>query len=320
MGESKGNATNDATPDEADGEAAPAPPRIRGWKRVLVHAIVIYIVWCTVLYFYQDHLLFPADLAPQPFALEKYDASTVVLKRDIDAGQVVAWYLPPLPRFRDHPAPLLVFCHGNAEIIDFQPHIVNGYQKLGFAILLPEYRGYGRSAGKPSERGIVEDAVYFFDEVLKRPDVDPRRIVIHGRSMGGGVAAGLAARRKPTALVLESSFMSVVAMARRYLVPPFLAKNPFRVDRVVAELDVPVLIMHGTEDEIVPVSHGRKLRDLGRQVTYHEYACSHNDFPGDENEAQYWQDVGDFLRVAGILSPALAEDTPTSEVSTEGRP
>lgn len=306
MSQPNKSSETEPTLGETSSSTPASPPRIRGWQRILIHAAVIYIVWCAVLYFYQDYMLFPADLAPQPFALEKYDPSTVVIKRQIDAGEVVAWYIPPLPRFRDKPAPLLVFCHGNAEIIDYQPHIVNGYQKLGFALLMPEYRGYGRSAGKPSERGIVEDAVFFFDEALKQPDVDAGRIVLHGRSMGGGVAAGIAAQRKPAALVLESSFVSVVAMARRYFAPWFLAKNPFRVDRVVSSLDVPVLVMHGTQDEIIPVSHGRKLRDIGRRVTYHEYPCGHNDFPGDENEERYWQDVEQFLHAAGVLDPPAA--------------
>ncbi|RIK68898.1 MAG: alpha/beta hydrolase [Planctomycetota bacterium] len=291
-------------PTDAD---TPAPkPKRRWWLRILINLAVFYILWCIALYFYQDRLLFPADLAPAPYAGERYDTSTVVLKRPIAGGEVVAWYVPPLNRAR--PAPLVVFFHGNAEIIDDQSRIILGYQRMGFGVLLPEYRGYGRSDGSPGEAALVDDAQFFFDEIVNRRELDAGRIVFHGRSLGGGVAAGLADRRRPSALVLESTFTSVSAMARHYYAPAFIAKNPFRVDRVIASLDVPVLILHGTTDDIIPVAHGRKLRDLALRGTYHEYDCRHNDFPGDANEEAYWRDIEAFLRAAGVVSgPAAAQ-------------
>lgn len=298
-------------PDHA--EEPPPRKRFALWKRVVIYALVFYPVWCTVLYFFQDKLLFPADLAPTPYPGEKYDISTTVLKRGLpDGGEVVCWLIPPAARFRDRPTPLVVFFHGNAEIIDDQSRIISGYQLLGFSILLPEYRGYGRSAGKPSEQVLVDDAAYFLDLVLDRPEIDAGRIVIHGRSLGGGVAAGLADRRKPSALILESSFSSVASMARKYFAPAFLVKNPFYVDRVLETLDVPVLIFHGTRDDIIPVAHGRRLRDAGRQVTYHEYDCMHNDFPGDGNDERYWRDIEAFLKSCGLVETAATSATTRS--------
>lgn len=296
----------DQLDNSKDIAATQPPPAVRKqrrwWVRVLINLAIIYTAWCLTLYFYQDHLLFPADLAPEPYPGAKYDISTTVLTRTLpEGGEVVAWLIPPAPRFRDKPAPLVVFCHGNAEIIDDQSFIISGYQLLGFAILLPEYRGYGRSAGSPTEAGLVDDAVYFLDQVLDRPEIDAGRIVLHGRSLGGGVAAGLADRRKPSALILQSTFTSVASMASSYFAPAFLVKNPFRVDRVLETLDVPVLIFHGADDEIIPVKHGRRLRDVAMQATYHEYNCRHNDFPGDANEATHWKDIENFLREAGIL-------------------
>lgn len=275
---------------------------MRWYFRLPIHAAVIYTAWCATLYFYQDKLLFPADMAPEPYPGEKYDLSTIVLKRPVDGGDAVAWFVPPLAAFQGKPAPLVIFCHGNAEIIDDQSRIIVGYQQLGFAVLLPEYRGYGRSAGAPSERGIVEDTVYFFDQALSRPEIDAGRIVIHGRSLGGGVAAGLADQRKPSALILESTFTSAAAMARKYFAPQFLVKNPLHVDTVLKTLDIPVLLMHGSHDSIIPVAHGRALRDLATRMTYVEYDCDHNDFPGDGNDEAYWKAIGDFLVASGVIS------------------
>jgi len=269
--------------------------------RWLVFAAVLYVAWCATLYFYQDKMLFPADLAPAPTP-SLYDRTTEELRVDIGGGEhAVAWFIPALPRDSSKPAPLVVYFHGNAEIIDYQTTAVEGYRKLGCAVLLPEYRGYGRSGGKPSEAGILADSIRFFDQATKRPDVDPVRVVIHGRSLGGGPAAQLAGARKPRALILESTFISVAVMAHGYLAPECLARNPFRTDRVLAGLDVPVLIFHGTHDDIIPVRHGRALRDLAQNGAYVEYDCRHNDFPGDANEDAYWDEIARFLSRAGVI-------------------
>jgi len=263
--------------------------------RGVVFAAALYVLWCGTLYFYQDKLLFPADLAPDPLPL-LYDATTEEISFELeDGGSVVAWFIPAIDLKQGDSAPVVVFFHGNAEIIDYQSTAVEGYRRLGCSVLLPEYRGYGRCGGKPSEKGIVVDAVQFYDELVKRPDVDASRVFFHGRSLGGGPATQLAARRKPSALILESTFSSAASMASEYWAPWFLVSNPFRTDRVLEGLDVPILIFHGSRDDIIPVSHGRELRDIARQGTYVEYDCRHNDFPGRDNEETYWKDIERFL-------------------------
>jgi hypothetical protein len=263
---------------------------------------------CAVpLYFQQDRILFPGDpYATGPFA--PYSTDTVVLRLPIEqGGQAVAWFVPAPGVNNQEPGPVVIFFHGNAETIYFLDRIIEGYHRLGCSVLLPEYRGYGESSGNPSQRAIGLDAVRFYDELIKRADVDRARIVFHGRSLGGGVAADLAMRRRPSALILQSTFASVTSMARRYAYPPFLVRNPFRTDRAVARLDVPLLIFHGTRDEIIPVSHGRRLRDLAPKAAYIEFDCGHNDFPGPGNDATYWSDIAKFLRQSGVIKEPFAE-------------
>jgi fermentation-respiration switch protein FrsA (DUF1100 family) len=293
----------EATTTGIAGTAQPHRKRGRIFLRLLVYLAGMYVLWCTVLYFYQDRLLFPADLAPDPLPrTDRYDETTAVLKLDIDGGgQVVAWFVPARTTGPDGRSPVAVFFHGNAEIIDFMDDIIAPYREMGVAVLLPELRGYGRSAGSPSERAFLEDAVRFYDEVVKRRDVDPGRIVLHGRSLGGGVACGLAARRPSRALILQSTFTSTADLARRYAAPGFLARHPFHNDRIVPTLDVPVLIAHGRRDEIVPIAHGRALAALARHPTFLEYDCTHNGFPGDGNEEGYWGEIEAFLRRSGVL-------------------
>ncbi|MFH1416958.1 MAG: alpha/beta hydrolase [Planctomycetota bacterium] len=288
------------SPRPATDDANKKPPLKRLLRRVLVSLAIFYVAWCGILYLYQDKLLFPVDMAPDPLPL-LYDATTDEITIDTEDGQSVAFFMPAFQSSPERPAPAVIFFHGNAELIDYQSTAVEGYRKLGCSVLLPEYRGYGRSDGKPGERVIVADALRFYDELLKRADVDKSRIVIHGRSLGGGPAAQLAGRRDCQALILESSFYSAAAMAYKYGAPAFLVKHPFRTDRVLETLDTPVLIFHGTNDDIIPVAHGRKLRDIARNGRYVEYDCKHNDFPGRNNEEGYWGEIAVFLEQTGII-------------------
>lgn len=274
----------------------------RPWLRVLCYAVFGYLAWCTTLYFFQTQMIFPAGMAPAPRAEPRYPQAEILTLELERGGTVPAWFIPPRGADADTPRPVVVFFHGNAETIDYQDFVINGYHRMGVSVLLPEYRGYGHADGKPSEAGIVADAVRFHDLLVERGDVDASRLVFHGRSLGTGVAAQLAARREPSALILESAFTSVAAFARRYAAPTFLARHPFRTDQVLPELDVPVLLFHGTRDRIVPVHHGRALRDLARDATWVEYDTDHNTFPGPGNRDDYWSRITDHLRRSGVLA------------------
>ncbi len=292
----------DATPGAVG--ARPARRSARLPWRVFCLVVLLYVAWCVALYFYQDKLLFPADLTPGPLSTPVYDATSASITIGTEEGRSVAWFVPARGASADKPAPVVIYFHGNAELIDYQSTTVDGYRAMGWSVLLPEYRGYGRSDGTPSEQTIVADAVRFYDELVKRPEVDAGRIILHGRSVGGGPAAQLAARRPCRGLILESTFTSVADMASKYFVPDALVKNPLRTDQVLPTLDAPVLVFHGTRDNIIPVAHGRRLKDLAKDARYVEYNCRHNDFPGDGNEAPYWREITAFLqRVACAGNP-----------------
>ncbi|MHC4441672.1 MAG: alpha/beta hydrolase [Planctomycetota bacterium] len=274
---------------------------LRGLFRLVAYVVLGYVAWCTVLYFYQDSIIFPAHMAPEVPNLA-VDPAITVTRLAIESGdEVESWFIPAPGVSSENPSPIVVLFHGNAETIHTQQSMIMAYHGLGCSVLLPEYRGYGRSAGKPSEKGIVTDAVSFYDEMVKRADVDSTRIVFHGKSLGGGVAAQVASRRKPAAMILESTFSNVAVMAHGYGCPMFLAKHPFYTDRVVDDIDIPLLIFHGAVDTIIPVWHGRKLRDLAPSAVYIEYNCGHNDFPGTGNGRAYWGEIVKFLRASGII-------------------
>jgi pimeloyl-ACP methyl ester carboxylesterase len=264
--------------------AAPAARR-RPLKRALAIifrvAVLCYVGWCVALYFVQNRILFPAGLTHANLTA-RLPPDVEQLWLDAAPGvRIEAWLVKPSSPSPDGRLPLVIFFHGNAETIDDSIGHAELYTKLGFAVLLPEYRGYGRSGGSPSQSAIAEDMLRFRDFLAARSDLDSDRILYHGRSLGGGVACELARTRPPAALVLESTFASVSGFCWGFGIPPFLCSNPFRSDDVVRTLDVPVLILHGTQDDIIPVANGHALRDLARRGTYVEMSGHHNDFPTD---------------------------------------
>lgn len=261
--------------------------------------LVLLLAWWTLLYFAQTWMLFPRQMtgpgraSPPAFVTETWTVEVVE-----------AWFAPAPGASPSSPMPAVVFFHGNAELIDWQDDVVEAYHAMRVSVLLPEYRGYGRSAGTPSQAGIHADAIRFYDMLAARPEVDASRIVLHGRSIGGAIAADLSRARTPAALVGVSLFDSIPAMSRYYLAPGFLAKHPFRNNRALAAATFPVLLFHGTRDEVVPITRGRALRDRLSHLhafEWVEYDCGHNDFPGPGNDGDFWRRVRAFLEAHGVV-------------------
>ncbi len=273
---------------------------VKTMRSIFLWTALLYIAYCSMLYLLQRQMLFPVNLveAPADMAVRTDEVEKIWL--DTVDGKIETWYLPP-QKDTDSPAPVVIFGHGNAELIDLWPAEFRRFSEMGIGLLLVEYPGYGRSAGSPSQASITRTFVAAYDRITARPDVDPERVVLFGRSVGGGAVCQLAARRPSAALILFSTFTSARSFARRYLVPGFLMRHPFDNLAVVRAYENPVLVLHGSRDGIIAYDHGRKLAEAapdGRLVTYN---CAHNDCP--PSWKQFWQDVALFLREADISAP-----------------
>jgi fermentation-respiration switch protein FrsA (DUF1100 family) len=159
----------------------------------------------------------------------------------------------------------LLFFHGNAGNIGDRVDNVRKLHDIGIRVFILDYRGYGLSEGSPSEKGLYEDAQAAYAHLLSRPDVNPERIAIFGRSLGGAVAVDLASRRPCWRLILESTFTSAADMAGHLL--PFLPTSRLITERFdsaskIDRVRAPLLQFHGTQDEIVPYRLGEKLHAL----------------------------------------------------------
>ena len=174
-----------------------------------------------------------------------------------DGVRLHGWFVP-----HEHARATVIFFHGNAGNIGDRLGTLRMFHDLGLNVLLFDYRGYGRSEGRPGERGTYRDASAAWEYLTAERGIAADSIVLYGRSLGGAVAAWLAARVSPGALVLDSTFTSVPDLAAELY--PFLPArwlSRFRYDsrRRLDEIRTPVLVIHSRDDEIIPYTHGRAL-------------------------------------------------------------
>ncbi len=170
---------------------------------------------------------------------------------------------------------------------------------MGIGLLLVEYPGYGRSTGTPSQQSITNTFVAAYDALVSRKDVDPSRVVLFGRSVGGGAVCSLAMQRPSAALVLMSIFTSIQSMASKFLAPKFLVRDPFNNLEVIKGYKGPVLVIHGRYDSIIPYDHAIHLHRAAKKSRLITYESGHNDCPPDWN--QFWKDIKLFLTDNGII-------------------
>jgi fermentation-respiration switch protein FrsA (DUF1100 family) len=216
-----------------------------------------YALVLTVLFVFQNRLLF----FPSP-TLEATPAAHGMVFEEAtfetnDGERLHGWWVPA-----EKPRATLLFFHGNAGNISHRLDLVEIFRGLGLNVFLFDYRGYGRSTGKPSEDGLYRDAAAAWRYLTETRGLIPDEIVLFGRSLGGGPATWLATRERPRALILGSTFTSIPDVAAKqypYLPVRLLTRNRFDNRARLAEVRTPVLVIHSRDDALIPFEHGRRL-------------------------------------------------------------
>jgi fermentation-respiration switch protein FrsA (DUF1100 family) len=238
-----------------------------GWVAVL--AASLYVVPAALLWGMQDAVIFPAPrYTPMEFDERALQLGAKPLFiPTADGGSLYAWHTPSAG---DR---LVIYFHGNASTPAEGSMLRKPLLELGYGILAPTYRGYGPNQGRPSEAGLIEDARASWRYATKELGYAPGNIVLHGVSLGGGVATALASEVHPRALVLECTFSSVreVAAARYPIFPVgLLLRHPFDSVARAPNVHAPTLVVHGDQDNVVPVEHGRRLAGAFPDARYVE--------------------------------------------------
>lgn len=276
----------------------PDPPRGPGpsflQRRLIVAGVVVFLVVAggvIATYAIQRYVTFPRPPASavDPAAREAAGGQLVWL--DADGDRVESWLLPAQGPSAHA---LIIYAHGNGELIDMRATEFSQLRAAGYAVMQVEYPGYGRSEGSPSEESLTASLVAAYDWAISSGGFDAKKIVGYGRSLGGGAIAQLAARRSLAALVLQSTFVNLEDVVMAYGVPRAMLLNHFDTGTVLRGYAGPVLVLHGTTDRVFPSSNAETLAKLARRAAIHLENCGHNDCPPQ------WELVLGFLGENGV--------------------
>ena len=246
---------------------------------------------------WQRKFLFPKEFTfPNRRVLRT--ASLVRWWIDSPEGRVEAFFLPGVGVDMDHPGPAVIFAHGNAELIDQWVKPLESYRRRGFSLVLLEFRGYGRSAGKPSAAAFRSDFRAFSERILAEPCIDPARLLFHGRSMGAGALCTILEQAKPKAVILQSTFTSLADLYRDRWVPARLCPDDLDNEKAIRAYPGRVLVIHGTRDRLITVKHAHALVQAHGHAELALYEAGHNDLP--PRGADYWPRIMRFVDSVGF--------------------
>jgi len=180
-----------------------------------------------------------------------------------DGKELHGWFIPAA-----NAKAVVIFCHGNAGNISHRLDSIGIFHDLGLSTFIFDYRGYGNSRGRPSEKGTYRDVEAAWRYLTETRQVRPDTIVVFGRSLGAAVAAWMARTQTPKALILESAFFSFCDVAAHhypYVPVRLLARFDYDTAGHVRRVKCPVLIVHSPNDEIIPFSHGKRLFEVAKE-------------------------------------------------------
>ena len=267
-------------------------------SKLIVAALGAGALYCAAVGFLalqqRRFLYFPDTTRPVLPATVVPTARTLTVHTE-DRLDLLAWLAPPA----NDAQPVVLYLHGNGGNIGYRAMRFARLSRLGWGVLLLEYRGYGGNPGTISESGLTIDAQAGF-AALRGLGFSPERILLWGESLGSGIAARLGSEQKPAAVLLESPYTSIAAIAKvRYPWVPvdLLLRDRFDTMAVIGKVEAPVFVMHGAHDAIVPLAMGRAVFAAahGRKALWIAPDAGHVDLV----QAGAIEAAGEFVRKTG---------------------
>lgn len=265
-------------------------------RRIVLLVITIYLIIAALLYFFQDSLIFfrqPLDTAGVAYVNQNYPEAEEIRIRTHDTEELHGWIMH---RSQKKPAPLLIYFGGNAEEVSWMVEETAGLE--GWTVLLMNYRGYGKSSGRPGEKYLLSDALQLYDHFAKLDYIDRNNIAVMGRSLGTAMAVYLSAQRDLSKTVLVSPFGSMADIAKEnfpFMPVKLLMKHQFNIMPYARRADNPMLTLVASNDNIIPSRHSKKLFETWTGAkTWHviEYT-NHNTISANP---AFWEYIHDFLK------------------------
>ena len=253
-------------------------------KRLIGSIVLVYVSLLLCVYFYSDRMIF------QPQRSTYEDGAEILKIKTEDGAQLSALYLA-----NANAEFTILHSHGNAEDLGDIRLFLEILRKQGFSVFAYDYRGYGTSEGTPSEKNAYRDVDAAYKYLVETLEVPPERIIAHGRSLGGALAIHLACRKQIAGIILESSFVTAFRVVTHVPLAPF---DKFRNIDKIKHVQRPVLVIHGTADQIVPLWHGQRLFEQANEPKIHLWVrgAGHNDviwFDGP----RYWDMIKELTKI-----------------------
>jgi fermentation-respiration switch protein FrsA (DUF1100 family) len=226
-------------------------------KIILSIAVALILLFILIRFLEYKSLYFPLsriEATPEDVDIDYEDVAVTTT----DGIRISGWFIPAR-----NPRATLLFCHGNGGNISHRLEKIGMFNFLGLNVFIFDYRGYGKSKGSPSEKGLYLDAEAAYQYLLNEKNLAPQGIIAYGESLGGAVAVDLAVRHELGGVIIEEGFTSSKDMGRALLpfIPSFIYKSEFDSLEKIKHITAPKLIFHSVNDEIVPFELGKRLFD-----------------------------------------------------------
>jgi hypothetical protein len=246
------------------------------WLYILIPIGTVYLGLALMLVLFQSQFVYFPERTmigtPQHVGLS-YDAVSFEVA---DGMRLSGWFIPA-----EKSRGVILFCHGNGGNIYHRLDYLEIFHRLGLSTFIFDYRGYGQSEGKPTEKGTYQDGEAAWRYLVEKRQIAPTDIILFGESLGGAVVSWLAQHYTPRALILQSTFTSVPDIGAKvypYLPVRLLSRFNYNTLEYIQRVHSPVLIIHSPEDEIIPFYHGRRLFEAAREPKeFLEITGDHNE-------------------------------------------
>lgn len=257
---------------------------------ILILVGIAYVVANFVIYFAQERFLFKPEKLPKDFEFKYPNLKFQEYNLEKEPGvniNAIHFHI-------ESPKGVVIYLKGNSKSVKGWGKFAIDFTRMGYDVMMVDYRGFGKSTGKRTEDSIKDDLQYVYDRIKEQ--VDEKYIILYGRSLGSGFAAKLASTNNPRMLVLESPYYSLAKVTKRYI--PFmpvslLLKFPIRTHQWLKYVNCPIKIIHGTNDKLIPFSTAVSLSKIKAENTrlYSVIGGGHNNLNTFEEYHRMMEEV-----------------------------